>query len=117
MENIQKLALMVESGARLLDEHKPDWHHRIVRTELDMSDALACILGQLYPNYGIGALILANRTGKTKEEIMQQHGFELPRDMIPLSDKGEMTEEEKELWDLLDAKWQDEITFRLQEEH
>lgn len=57
--------MSVQAGAKLLDEHFIGWASKINTTDLNMSDGLRCILGQLYGGYskGLNHLRLTNSEG------------------------------------------------------
>ena len=42
-------------GARFLDRREPGWADHIRLDALDIRDSRACVLGQLYGSYGVGA--------------------------------------------------------------
>lgn len=48
----------VKEGAALLDQSKPDWFTKIDPSHLHMDSCAACVLGQVYGEYGQGILIL-----------------------------------------------------------
>lgn len=44
----------VAAGAALLDRVRPGWEADIRLDDLNVLDCFACVLGQLYGNYGMG---------------------------------------------------------------
>lgn len=49
-----ELRPLVKAGAQLLDEREPGWAQRIDVQGLEMSACKACVLGQLYGDFGAG---------------------------------------------------------------
>jgi hypothetical protein len=45
-------------GARLLDILKPGWASKIDLSRLDLGSCDACVLGQLFGNYSVGAEVV-----------------------------------------------------------
>lgn len=92
-------AVMVKQGAEVLDARYPDWQHQIDLQALRLSDAEACVLGQLGRAHG----------RHFEEEIDylelphdgEQHGFDLPPD-----------ESDKDAWHMLDDLWREQIEAR-----
>lgn len=59
-------------GARLLDKRHPNWAEKIDLEALDIYDAYACILAQLYDQYWTGL----DKLGLTNGTL---HGFDVTR--------------------------------------
>jgi hypothetical protein len=58
MTVIAEVAERAERGAALLDAREPGWAARIDLATFDIGSQCRCTLGQLYGNYGTGALVL-----------------------------------------------------------
>lgn len=56
--NRHELAKRVEAGARFLDARLPGWPRQIDVDKLQISHAHACVLGQVYGDYGRGVQAL-----------------------------------------------------------
>lgn len=84
-------------GAKLLDVLKPGWAQRIDLDRLDLADCSACVLGQLFGDFGVGAERLFTMRPDTfnaaKECGFDKDGF-------------------AESWSSLNVSWRNEITKR-----
>lgn len=63
----------VKRGIALLDKKKPGWRNKVNINELQMHDCSACILGQVFGNYGLGLKYLCG--GWTFDVIKYSNGF------------------------------------------
>lgn len=54
----------VETGAQLLDLHKPDWYRAVDTRTLDMQSVDCCILGQCFESYSYGKKALGIQLGE-----------------------------------------------------
>lgn len=52
------VATLVASGIKLLDNRRPNWRTSVNVKRLDIQDANACILGQVYGEYWYGTTVL-----------------------------------------------------------
>lgn len=107
----EEYAPKVSAGAKLLDTKAPMWWHRnlIDLSELNMSDACKCVLGQSYhPGdrlCGYDAALIELNLYYDHDAIVS-YGFTLP------DDTGEKTEDRIKGWELLTSLWCEEIQRR-----
>lgn len=87
MPTRRTIARRVARGIAWLTEQDPHWHRAIDLDRLDLSDAWACPLGQVYGFYGAGSQRLCASLGRSwvdepangRTYPPQTHGFYLHR--------------------------------------
>jgi hypothetical protein len=93
----------VEAGATLLDAEWPRWQEDIHLEYLNMAAYDRCVLGQLFDgNYRDGVRIILGKGAGRGETV--RHGFECPYDL---------NEERVEVFEVLDALWEQVIEARM----
>ena len=98
---MEKAVSRVNQGALLLDDEKSDWEQEVLPTDLDMSSASFCIIGQVYGDYDTDVGIPFGmehlmKDGEHDDEITEkatEHGFLAPRD------------DDEVTYELLDRVW------------
>jgi hypothetical protein len=75
---LPSLPTRAATGAALLDQRWPGWHHQVDPGRLDLEDWRADVLGQLYGTFGAGVHKLAGGLSEAEVDAWTvAYGFDL----------------------------------------
>ncbi len=109
----EETMLSIKRGVAMLDEAYPRWEHQIELSELSLSDATSCVLGQLGPHYSghiyhhydqmLRQLCSEGHLEDESQVTQREHGFITP----DLEGDGGITtyEDEDNGWGDLEKMW------------